>query len=144
MIARLKRRRVRKTAKRVSKALHSQYGNKAYYTGDEMSFVCLQLHLGEAETVDAYGMFAEEAACDGFLSKIDYAGTATELRKAISSLMFRDDPVPDDDDSSNRFHVSDDELDSSKSTAGAGGGWFSGGDEDGGSDSGFDSDCGGD
>jgi len=136
MIAKLKKRRLRKTAKAVAEALESQYGKKKLYSDEELDFVCTKLNLNEDDTVNAYGMFAEETACDGFLTKVGASKTARELRMFLAGQMFDGTYTVDYDSLWNRFHDFDNQLAPSSPSTSSGGGWFSGAGDDGDFDSG--------
>lgn len=141
MIAKLKKIRLRRTAKAVAGALESEYGKKKLYTDEELDFVCAKLRLNEDDTVNAYGMFAEETACDGFLTKVGASKTARELRVFLAGQMFGGGCTVDYDSLWNRFHDFDNQLAPPAPKSTSGGGWFSSGDDGGGFDSGAASGC---
>lgn len=136
MIAKLKKRRLRKTAKAVAEALESEYGKKKLYTDEELDTVCTQLGLNEADTVNAYGMFAEETVCDGFLTKIGASKNARELRTFLAGQLFGDGYMVNYDMLWNKFHDYDNQLAPPSSNSSSGGGWLGGSGDDGGIDSG--------
>lgn len=136
MIAKLKKRRLRKTAKAVAEVLESEYGKKKLYTDEEMDFVCTKLNLNEDDTVNAYGMFAEEKDCDGFLTKVGASKTARELRAFLAGQLFGGGYTVDYDSLWNKFLDFDNQLAPPSPSGSSGGGWFSSGEDSGDFDSG--------
>jgi hypothetical protein len=92
--------------------------------------------VGNREREWAYGMFAEEDACQGFLSRIGSSKLARELRLALSGLMFGGGSAVGYDVMWNRFDDPDDTVMGGLSNAS---GNSFGGDSLSGGDVGFDS-----
>ena len=88
LIQNYRRKKLRKFAKTFSAEIKDRFGQKILYPADEIDEVAASIGVSSKEREWAYGMFAEEAACQGFLSRIGSSRTAKELRIFMASAMF--------------------------------------------------------
>ena len=141
MIARIRKWRYKRVAKKVSLELKRQYGEQNSYSAAELDNVIRIVGLSGQQREYAYAMFTDEDICNGFLSRIGSSRTARELRVFLGGIIFGGGSVGYGA-SWNRFHDYDDEilggLESvgSSNNGGSSGGWadggFDGGDSGGG------------
>ncbi len=83
-----RRKKLRKFAKTFSAEIKDRFGKKILYPADEIDEVAASIGVTNKQREWAYGMFAEEAACQGFLSRIGSSRTARELRIFMAGSMF--------------------------------------------------------
>jgi uncharacterized membrane protein YgcG len=138
--------RCKRVAKKMSKALKENFGNKKFYSASEVDSAARLVGLSAKQRELAYAMFAEEEACNGFLREIGSTMTAKERRTWCAGSMFGVTTPVGYDSLWNRFHDYNDEviggLQSVGNASGGGdgnsyggdGGWDSGGGSDGGGD----------
>ena len=88
LIQTYRRRQLRMFAKTFASEIKGRFGKKILYSSAEIEEVAVSIGVSAKEREWAYGMFAEEEACQGFLSRIGSSRTARELRFLLSSLMF--------------------------------------------------------
>lgn len=140
-----RRRRLRKFATSFTAALKERFGRKPLYTADEIEEVGTYIGMNAKEREWAYGMFAKEEACQGFLTRIGSSQTASGLRFILAGQMFGYGTSVGYDGLWNRFDDPEDLVIGGISSVGSdgasGAGFFGGFDHDGGDGGG--SDCGG-
>lgn len=131
----------------MSLTLKKVFGDKKFYSAYEVDSAARAVGLSDSQRELAFAMFAEEEACNGFLSKIGSSFTAKELRGWCAGYMFGATAPVGYDSLWNRFHDYNNEVSSGLQSVGSspGGGesGYWGGDGDGGFDSGGGSDGGG-
>ena len=88
LIQSFRRRRLRKFAKVFTSEIKDRFGEKLLYSASEIEEVAAAIGISSKEREWAYGMFAEEPACQGFLSRIGSSQTARNLRMMLAGQMF--------------------------------------------------------
>ena len=88
LIQTYRRRQLRKFAKTFKLEIQERFGKKVFYSAGEIEDVATLIGVSSKQREWAYGMFAEEPACQGFLSRIGSSRTAKELRFVLAGLMF--------------------------------------------------------
>jgi small ligand-binding sensory domain FIST len=132
-----RRRRLRAFARRFTAAIKKRRGKKVLYSAAEIEEVAVSLGVSSKEREWAYGMFAEEEASQGYLTRIGSSRTARELRVFLAGYMFGGSTSVGYEGMWNRFDDPDDAvmggLFNSSGSSSAG---YSGEADDDGSDSG--------
>ena len=136
LIQTYRRRQLRSFAKAFTSEIKDRFGKKVLYSAAEVEEVAVSMGVSSKEREWAYGMFAEESACQGFLSRIGSSKTANELRGILSGLMFGGGTSVGYEGMWNRFDDPDDTVMGGLSNAS---GSSSGGHSGDGGDDGFDS-----
>jgi hypothetical protein len=131
-----RRRRLRKFAKTFSSEIKDRFGKKVLYSAAEIDEVATSIGVSNEQREWAYGMFAEEAACQGFLSRIGSSRTARELRFFLAGSLFGGGSSVGYESMWNRFDDPDDTVMGGLSS---GSGSSSGGSASDAADCGFDS-----
>jgi len=131
MIGRLRKWRLRRTAKAVSESLKARFGKKSFYCEEEISKVCSEIGLTKSQTKIAFVMFAEESVCDRFLTGTGSSEKARELRLTLGGQIFDRSYLLSYDSLWNRFHDFDNLLAPPRYGSSSSGSWFSGGGDDG-------------
>jgi|GEM_PF-3120873 hypothetical protein len=88
IIVSYRRKQLRKFAKAFSFQIKDRFGKKVLYSAAEIDEIAVSIGVSDKEREWAYGMFAEEPACQGFLSRIGSSRTAKELRLFLAASMF--------------------------------------------------------
>ncbi len=138
LIQTYRRRQLRKFAKAFTSEIKGRFGRKVLYSADEIEEVAASMGVSSKEREWAYGMFAEEPACQGFLSRLGSSKTAKELRYFLAGLMFGGGSGAGYDELWNRFEDPDNIVMGGQSNASGStlGGSSGGVDDSGGSDGG--------
>lgn len=136
LIQKYRRKQLRKFAKNFTSEIKQRFGKKVLYSAAEVEEVAVSMGVSSKEREWAYGMFAEEEACQGFLTRIGSSKTARELRSFLAGWMFGGGTSVGYDGMWNRFDDPDDTVMGGLSNAS--GGSFGGYSGDAGDD-GFDS-----
>jgi len=110
LIQTYRRRQLRNFAKTFTAEIKDRFGKKVLYSAAEVEEVAVSLGVNSKEREWAYGMFAEESACQGFLSRIGSSKTAKELRFILAGLMFGGGTSVGYDGMWNRFDDPDDTV----------------------------------
>jgi len=110
LIQTYRRRQLRKFAKSFTSEIKERFGKKVLYSAAEVEEVAVSMGVSSKEREWAYGMFAEEEACQGFLTRIGSSKTARELRSILSGLMFGGGSAAGYDGMWNRFDDPDDAV----------------------------------
>ena len=110
LIQTYRRRQLRKFAKAFTSEIKGRFGKKVLYSAAEVEEVAVSMGVSSREREWAYGMFAEEEACQGFLSRIGSSKTAKELRFILAGLMFGGGTAVGYDGMWNRFDDPDDTV----------------------------------
>jgi hypothetical protein len=80
--------RLQALAKTVSDILRQRFGNKEFYTADEVEVACNQCDVPASSREYAVAMFVEPELTKGFLEKLGSSKTALELRKFLAAQIF--------------------------------------------------------
>ena len=88
LIQTYRRRQLRKFAKAFTAEIRSHFGKKILYSAAEVEEAAVSMGVSSKQREWAYGIFAEEEACQGFLSRTGSSKTARELRFFLADLMF--------------------------------------------------------
>jgi hypothetical protein len=110
LIQKYHRRQLRNFAREFSSDIKDRFGKKVLYSAAEIEEVAASKGVSSKEREWAYGMFAEESACQGFLSRIGSSRTARELRFFLSGFMFGGGTSVGYEDLWNRFDDPDDTV----------------------------------
>ena len=110
LIQTYRRRQLRKFAKAFTSEIRSRFGKNVLYSAAEVEEVAVSMGVSSKQREWAYGMFAEEEACQGFLSRIGSSKTARELRFFLAGLMFGGGTAVGYDTMCNRFDDPDDTV----------------------------------
>lgn len=110
LIQTYRRRQLRKFAKAFKLEIQDRFGRKVFYSAGEIEDVATSMGVSSKQREWAYGMFAEEPACQGFLSRIGSSRTAKELRFFLTGFMFGGGGAVGYDTMWNRFDDPDDTV----------------------------------
>lgn len=110
LIQAYRRRQLRKFAKAFTSEIKDRFGKKILYSAAEVEEVAVSMGVSSKEREWAYGMFAEEQACQGFLTRIGSSKTARELRSFLAGWMFGGGTAVGYDGMWNRFDDPDDTV----------------------------------
>ncbi|MGL4401577.1 MAG: DUF6559 family protein [Luteolibacter sp.] len=110
LIQTYRRRQLRKFTKTFTSEIKNRFGKKVLYSAAEIEEVAVSMGVSSKEREWAYGMFAEEEACQGFLTRMGSSKTATELRSFLAGLMFGGGTTVGYDGMWNRFDDPDDTV----------------------------------
>lgn len=103
LIKKYRRNQLRKFARNFTSEIKDRFGKKTLYSTSEIEEVAMAIGVNSKEREWAYGMFGEEAACQGFLSRLGSSKTARELRFFLGAMMFGDGSSVEYDSMWNRF-----------------------------------------
>lgn len=110
LIQSYRRRQLRKFAKAFTAEIKGRFGKKVLYSAAEVEEAAVSMGVSSKQREWAYGMFAEEEACQGFLSRIGSSKTARELRFFLAGFMFGGGTAVGYDGMWNRFDDPDDTV----------------------------------
>ncbi len=88
LIQTYRRKQLRKFAKAFTSEIKDRFGKKVLYSAAEVEEVAVSMGVSSKEREWAYGMFAEEEACQGFLTRMGSSKTSRELRSFLAGWMF--------------------------------------------------------